>query len=61
MRYASSGLVVTMETLAASHRGCLRREVPPWRRHAKLSRPEHHALCYLAEIGGLVVRNAAIY
>ena len=31
------------------------------RRHAKLSRPEHHALCYLAEIGGLVVRNAAIY
>lgn len=35
--------------------------VPPWRRHAKLSRPEHHALCHLAEIGGLVVRNAAIY
>ena len=35
--------------------------VPPWRRRAKLSRPEHHALCYLAEIDGLVVRNAAIY
>lgn len=52
MRYASSGLGVTMETLAASHSDA---------GHAKLSRPEHHALCYLAEIGGLVMRNAAIY
>ena len=52
MRYASSGLGVNMETLAAFHHDA---------GVAKLSRPEHHALSYLAEIGGLVVRNAAIY